>query len=72
VENLAVFAPLAITVVLARADSGTTAAACAIYFFARLVHYPVATLGVPVVRTVAFAIGSVAQIVLAIAILAAM
>jgi uncharacterized MAPEG superfamily protein len=72
VENLAVFAPLAISAVLAGADSATTATACAVYFFARLVHYPVATFGVPVVRTVAFAIGSVAQIVLAIAVLAAM
>jgi len=46
VEKLAVFAPIAITVVLAGADSPTTATVCAIYFFARLVHYPVATLGV--------------------------
>lgn len=70
-ENLAVFAPLAIAVVLVGAASGTTATACAVYFFARLAHYPIATLGVPVVRTVSFVIGSIAQIVLALAILAA-
>lgn len=69
VENLAVFAPLAMTVVLVGADSGATAAACAVYFFARLVHYPVAALGVPVVRTVAFVVGFIAQVVLAVAVL---
>lgn len=72
VENLAVFAPLVIVVVLAGADSTATAGACAVYFFARLVHYPVAVLRVPFLRTLSFAVGWIAQLVLALAILGAL
>lgn len=71
VENLAVFAPLAITVVLIDAGSGTTATACAVYFFARLVHYPMAVFRVPFLRTLTFAIGWLALVVLVVAILGA-
>lgn len=71
VENLAVFAPLAITVVLIDAGSGTTATACAVYFFARLVHYPMAVFRVPFLRTLTFAIGWLAVLVLVVAILGA-
>ena len=69
VENLAVFAPLALTVVVLGAGSTTTATACAVYFFARLVHYPVAVFAVPFLRTLSFAVGMLAQVVLALAIL---
>lgn len=72
VENLAVFAPLVVTVVLIGAESSTTASACAVYFFARLVHYPVAIFRVPFLRTLSFAIGAVAQLVLAFTILGAL
>lgn len=71
VENLAVFAPLAITVVLIGAGSATTATACAVYFFARLVHYPAAVFRVPFLRTLTFAIGWLALLALAVAILGA-
>lgn len=71
VENLAVFAPLAIVAVLTGASSATTATACAVYFFARLVHYPVAVLRIPYLRTLSFAVGAIAQVVLALAILSA-
>lgn len=71
VENLAVFAPLAITVVLIDAGSGTTATACAAYFFARVVHYPMAVFRVPFLRTLTFAIGWLAVLVLVVAILGA-
>ena len=72
IENLAVFAPLMITVVLIGAQSGTTATACAVYFFARLVHYPVAVFRVPYLRTLSFAVGWLAQIVLVVVILGAL
>lgn len=72
VENLAVFAPLAITVVLVGAESGLTAGACAVYFFARLAHYPLAILRIPFLRTLSFAVGAVAQVLLALAILGAL
>jgi len=71
IENLAVFAPLVIAVVLIGAESGTTASACAVYFFARLVHYPVAIFRVPFLRTLSFFVGWIAQVILALAILAA-
>ena len=71
VENLAVFAPLAIAVVLVGAESATTAGACAVYFFARLVHYPVAILRIPLLRTLSFFVGTVAQVILALAVLGA-
>jgi uncharacterized MAPEG superfamily protein len=39
------------------------------YFFARLIHYFVYLAGVPVVRTLAFTVGWVAQIVILASIL---
>jgi uncharacterized MAPEG superfamily protein len=69
VENLVIFAPL----VLATQDlnvnlatAGTTFA-CQLYFFSRLVHVVVYTLGIPVLRTLAFAGGFVAQAILVLA-----
>jgi uncharacterized MAPEG superfamily protein len=54
VENLVVFAPAALAVhVLGRGD-GLTAAACALYFYSRLVHFVAYTLGIPGLRTLAF------------------
>ena len=65
VENLAVFAPLALAVQLANLNSPATAAACMVYFFARLVHAPAYAAGVPVIRTLAFATGFFCQMKLA-------
>lgn len=57
VENLVVFAPAAIAVhVLARGDA-LTANACAVYFFARVIHYVVYTAGIPYVRTLSYFAG---------------
>ncbi len=42
--------------------------ACAVYFWARLAHAIVYTLGVPVLRSLAFTVGFLAQAVLALAI----
>jgi uncharacterized MAPEG superfamily protein len=67
VENLVIFAPL----VLARALSIATAAtsfACALYFWSRLAHVVVYTLGIPVLRTLSFTGGFVAQAILVLAI----
>src|SRR5713101_4654469 len=47
--------------------NGATAAACAVYFWARLVHYLVFTFGIPVLRTLSFAVGFAAQAVLVLA-----
>ncbi|PWE16915.1 hypothetical protein DDZ18_09375 [Marinicauda salina] len=65
VENLVVFAPLAITVHALGVGDGLTAGAAAVYFFARLAHYLFHVLGLPVVRTLAFLAGWVCQLALA-------
>lgn len=57
VENLAVFAPAVLALTWAQRTDAFTASACAIYFVARLAHFAVYTAGVPVVRTLAFAVG---------------
>jgi uncharacterized MAPEG superfamily protein len=69
VENLVVFAPLVIVAVMAGATSATTLMAAQGYFFARLVHVLAYSLGIPVVRTLAFIAGFVATAVYAVAIL---
>jgi uncharacterized MAPEG superfamily protein len=68
VENLAIFAPLVL--ILAQIDYSTkwTVYACATYFWARLAHLVVYTLGLPVFRTLAFTVGFLAQAVLVLAI----
>jgi len=66
VENLAVFAPLAIGVHLAGFGSDTTATACAVFFWARLAHFLVYTAGVPWIRTPLFAVSWLCMLVLAV------
>ena len=71
VENLVVFAPLVLTaraLGTATGATGATAFACALYFWARLAHVVVYTLGIPVFRTLTFAVGFVAQVLLVLAI----
>ena len=68
VENLIVFAPLVL--ILNSIDYSTkwTVLACAVYFWSRVAHLIVYTLGLPVFRTLAFTVGFLAQAVLALAI----
>ncbi len=65
VENLIVFAPLVLILNAVDYSSWWTVFACAVYFWARLAHAIVYTFGVPVLRTAAFAVGFLAQAVLA-------
>src|SRR6266478_3297993 len=62
------FAPLVL--ILAQIDYSTTwtVYACAVYFWARVAHLIVYTLGLPVFRSLAFTVGFLAQAVLALAI----
>jgi uncharacterized MAPEG superfamily protein len=69
VENLAIFVPAVLTAHLLGISTPATAAAAAVYFFARLVHFIVYAAGVPVARTLAFTIGWIAQIVIIASIL---
>ena len=68
VENLVIFAPLVLILNAADYSTQWTALACAVFFWARLAHIIVYTLGLPVFRTVAFTVGFLAQAVLALAI----
>ncbi len=66
VENLVIFAPLVLALQWQQISTETTAAACTVYFFARLAHFLVFTFGVPVLRVVTFLIGFGAQMTLAL------
>lgn len=70
VENLVVFAALVLGANVAGISNEITAGACAIYFWARIVHYLVYTFAIPWVRTLAFAVGFGCQITLVLQILA--
>lgn len=65
VENLVVFAPLAIGVHVAGLGSGITATACAVFFWSRLAHYLVYAAGVPGIRSLLFLVGWLCMLVLA-------
>ena len=68
VENLVIFAPLVLILDAQGHSTESTVLACAIYFWARLVHAVVYTMGVPVLRTLAFTVGFLAQVVLVLAV----
>jgi uncharacterized MAPEG superfamily protein len=68
IENLVIFGILVLTLQDLNISSRTTAIACAVYFWARLVHFAVYTAGIPVARTLAFTVGWLAQAVLVLAI----
>jgi uncharacterized MAPEG superfamily protein len=61
IENLVVFAPLAVCVHLLELGTASTASAAALYFWSRLAHALIYTFGVPLLRTIAFVLGFGAQ-----------
>ena len=68
VENLVIFAPLVLILDAQGHSTQSTAIACAVYFWARLAHALVYVLGIPVLRTLAFTVGFLAQVALVLAI----
>ena len=62
---LAIFASLVLSVQAAGLASPGTALACQLFFWARLAHAVVYTLGVPMGRTLAFTVAFLCQMVLA-------
>jgi len=68
VENLVVFATLVLTLQIMQHSTRSTVIACAVYFWARLAHAVLYTLGIPVLRTLAFTVGFLAQIALVLAV----
>jgi uncharacterized MAPEG superfamily protein len=68
VENLVIFAPLVLGARALGIATAMTAFACALYFWARLAHVVVYTLGIPVLRTLSFTASFVAEALLVLAI----
>jgi len=68
IENLVIFATLVLILNAMHHSTQSTVIACAVYFWARLAHAIVYMMGVPVLRTLAFTAGFLAQVVLMIAI----
>ena len=66
-ENLTVFAPLALSVHVLDVSSEATALAAAVFFWSRVGHLGVYLLGIPVARTLLFAVGFASQAVLFLA-----
>ncbi|OQW45071.1 MAG: hypothetical protein A4S16_02275 [Proteobacteria bacterium SG_bin6] len=70
VENLVLFAPLVLLVHALKLETPATATAAGAYFWFRVAHYGVYTLGLPFIRTVLFLAGFACQAVLALRLLA--
>jgi len=68
VENLVIFAPLVLVTQALGIATAVTAFACALYFWSRLAHVVVYTLGIPGLRTISFVAGFAAQALLVLAI----
>jgi uncharacterized MAPEG superfamily protein len=68
VDNLVIFAPLVLILDSQGYSTRGTVIACAVYFWARLAHAVVYTMGIPVVRTLAFTVGFLAQVALVFAV----
>ena len=64
VENLAPFAALVLAAQAAGLANETTALGAAIFFWARVVHAVVFTLGIPWLRTLAFAVAWVGMVII--------
>ena len=70
IENLVIFAALVLAAQAAGISNSATVTACMIYVWARVVHFLTYTFRLPWVRTIAFTVGFLAQMTLALRILA--
>jgi len=64
VENLVIFTGLVVAVELSQLNNEITALAALTYFYARLAHVIIYTLGIPMARTLAFMVGFCCQLLL--------
>jgi uncharacterized MAPEG superfamily protein len=69
IENLVVFAPLAIAIQILGLSTPLTATAAAVFLYARIAHAGIYTFGIPLLRTIAFFVGFVCQMLMALRIL---
>lgn len=66
VENVVVFAPLLVAVVVSGLSSETTVLAAMVFALSRIAYVIIYTLGLPVLRTLAFLAGWLATVYLAL------
>ncbi len=69
VENLVIFAPLVLLVLLLNIGNELTALTTLVYFITRVFHYVMHVLAIPLMRTIAFLIGFACQLIMGISIL---
>ncbi len=69
VENLVVFAALVLVADATNLHNAVTVMACVVFFWARVVHFLAYVLRVPWVRTLAFVVGWVCQLAIALQLL---
>lgn len=69
IESFAAFAPLAILASIRLPEDGLTGALGAIYFFAILAHYVIYCLGIPVIRTLSFAVAAISTLLIGLRVL---
>ncbi|MGE0846501.1 MAG: MAPEG family protein [Flavobacteriaceae bacterium] len=69
VENLVIFAALVLAAGIVGVSTPVTAAAAWIYFVARVVHYVVYVAGIPVLRTLSFAVAWACEVAIALVLL---
>jgi uncharacterized MAPEG superfamily protein len=72
VENIAVFAPLALALVVVGGGTPLTALVAAVFFFVRVAHYVAYTFAVPLIRTPLFLVGFGCQVVLGVTLIGAL
>jgi uncharacterized MAPEG superfamily protein len=68
IENLVVFGILVLVLDALAISTPATVLACAVFFWSRLAYVVIYTLGVPVLRTLAFTVGFLAEAALVLAI----
>jgi len=64
VENLAPFAALVLVAHVAGKANATTALGATLFFWGRVAHFVVYTLGIPYLRTAVFAVASVGELLI--------
>ncbi|MEQ8698300.1 MAG: MAPEG family protein [Bauldia litoralis] len=69
IENLAVMAVLVLVANAAKVTSDLTVFAVQLYFWARMAHFLIYAVGIPVLRTLAFATAFVGQAIMALALI---
>lgn len=71
VENLLLFSILVLVAAVQNISTENTALGAALFFWARLVYFPLYLIGIPVVRTIAWAVAVIGMILIAVEILQA-